>query len=163
MRRFAILLGLVMLAPMAAHAQRFDLFGGYTMAEFDESRQLAYTSGWAASLTYKFNPYLGLSGAFRGNYGTLFSEPTNVHTFYVGPQLSLPMRYSPFVHVLVGDLRWSMTTVERNAISTEVGGGLDIRVKPYLSIRAIEFDVVTGNITPSSNNGRFCFGVVYHF
>ncbi len=163
MRRLAVLLGLLTLAPMAAHAQRFDLFGGYTMAEFDEPHQLAYTSGWTTSLTYKFSPYFGLSGAVRGNYGTLFNESTNVHGFYVGPQLSLPIRYSPFVHVLVGDMRWSMTTVERNAISTEVGGGLDIRVKPYMSIRAIEFDVVTGNITPSSNNGRFCFGVVFHF
>lgn len=163
MRRFALLLGLLMLAPMAAHAQRFDLFGGYTLAEFDETRQLAYTSGWAASLTYKFNSYLGVSGALRGNYATLFSEPTDAYGFYVGPQISLPGRYSPFVHVLFGDLRWNMTTVERNALSTEVGGGLDIRYKSYLSFRPIEFDVVTGNISPSSNNGRFCFGVVFHF
>jgi hypothetical protein len=163
MRKLAVLLGLLMVTPMAAHAQKFDLFGGYTLAEFDEPHQEVYASGWTASLTYKFGPYFGLTGAVRGNYGTFFTGPTNFYGFYVGPQLSLPMRYSPFVHVMVGNLRMNMPTVERTPISTEVGGGLDIRVKPYMSIRAIEFDVVTGNITPSGNNGRFCFGLVFHF
>ncbi len=163
MRKFAVLLGLLMLAPMAAHAQRFDLFGGYTYEQLDQPDGNAHTSGWATSITYKFNPYLGLSGAFRGNYGTLFNESASLHGFYVGPQLSLPIRYSPFVHVLVGDRRLSMPTLEKSAFSTEVGGGLDILVKPYMSIRAIEGDIVTGNIYPTSSHSRLCFGVVFHF
>lgn len=163
MRRFAILLGLLMAMPMAAHAQKYELFGGYSYARFEQTGGDANTSGWAASLTYKFNSYLGLTGAFRGNYSTLLTQPMSVHGFYGGPQLSLPTRYSPFVHVLLGDMRLSMATVKKNAFSAEVGGGLDIRVKDYLSIRAIEADVVTGNLTSTSSDGRLCFGVVFHF
>jgi hypothetical protein len=104
-----------------------------------------------------------VTGAFTGNYGTLFNESMSLHDFYVGPQLSLPMRYSPFVHVLVGDMRLSLQTLHKNAFSVEVGGGLDIRVNHYLSIRAIEADAVTGNIQPSQSDGQICSGLVLHF
>lgn len=163
MRRFAVLLGLLLAVPLTAHAQRFDLFGGYTYARFEQTARDSNTNGWASSITYKFNSYLGVSGAFTGNYGTLFSESMSVHSFYVGPQLSLPMRYSPFVHVLIGGMHLSMPTLKDTAFSTEVGGGLDIQASKRWSIRAIEADVVTGNLGSTSSDGRICFGVVFHF
>lgn len=165
MRRYGILLGLLMLTlmPTAAHAQRFDLFGGYTYARFEQQGGDANTSGWATSLTYKLNSYIGLTGALSGNYATLYTQSTSFHGFYGGPQLSLPMRYSPFVHVLLGDMHLSMTTLTKDSFSTEVGGGLDIRYNDYLSIRVIEADVVTGTFGSTSSDGRLCFGVVFHF
>lgn len=164
MRRLVILLGLILAAPLAAHAQRFDLFGGYTYARFEQQGGDTNTNGWAGSITYKFSPYLGLEGAFTGNYGTLFKESASIHNFYVGPQLSLPMRrYSPFVHVLLGVMRLSVPALKKSAFSTEVGGGLDIRANDYLSIRVIEADVVTGDLTSTSSDGRICAGVVLHF
>lgn len=163
MRRLVILLGLMLAAPLTAHAQRFELFGGYTYARFEQTAKDANTNGWASSITYKFNPYLGLTGAFTGNYGTLFNESASIHNFYAGPQLSLPIRYSPFVHVLLGAMRLSMPTLKKTVFSTEVGGGLDIQANQYLSIRVIEADVVTGDLTSTSSDGRICAGIVFHF
>jgi hypothetical protein len=163
MRRLAVLLAFLMLAPVAARAQNFDIFAGYSYEQLDQPGPDAKTSGWEASLTYKINPYLGVTGAFTGNYGTVLGYTMNLHDFYVGPQLSLPMRYSPFVHVLFGDMRLSLPGLLTNAFSMQLGGGLDIRVNHYLSIRAIEADAVTGNIYPTSSAGHICSGIVLHF
>lgn len=163
MRKIALLVGLFMLAPVAARAQKFEVFAGYSFARFEQMGGDANTSGWQGAFTFKFNTYVGLTGAFTGNYGSLFKESMNIHSYYVGPQLSLPMRYSPFVHVLLGDLRLSLPGLRKNVFSTEVGGGLDIRVNHYLSIRAIEADVVTGDLKATSNDGRISSGIVVHF
>ena len=157
------MLGFLLLSPAIARAQKFDIFAGYSYEQLDQTGSDAHSSGWEGSLTYKFTSYLGITGTFTGNYGTLFSESMNLHDFYVGPQLSLAMRYSPFAHVLLGDMRISLATLHRNAFSTEWGGGLDIHVNHYLSIRAIEADVVTGNIQPSQSDGQICTGFVLHF
>lgn len=163
MRKIAIFLGLVLLMPAAARAQKFDLFAGYSYEQLDQTGSDSHTNGWESSLTYKFNAYIGITGAFTGNYGSLFGESMNLHDFYVGPQLSMPMRYSPFVHVMLGDMRLSLATLHKTAFSTEWGGGLDIRVNQYLSIRAIEADAVTGSIKPSQSDGQICAGLVIHF
>lgn len=162
MRKTA-LLGLLLALPAAARAQKFDLFAGYSQEGLDQTASDSHTNGWEGSLTYKFNAYFGLTGAFTGNYGSLFGESMNLHDFYLGPQLSVPMRYSPFVHVMLGDMRLSLATLQKNAFSTAWGGGLDIRVNHYLSVRAIEADAVTGNIKPSQSDGQICAGLVVHF
>lgn len=163
MRKIVMLTGFLLLLPIAAQAQKFDVFAGYSYEQLDQTGSGANTNGWEGSLTYKFNSYIGLTGAFTGKYGTLFGESMNLHDFYVGPQLSLPMRYSPFVHVLFGDMRLSLATLRKNAFSTEWGGGLDIRVNQHLSVRAIEADAVTGNIKPSQSDGQICAGLVIRF
>lgn len=163
MRRVAILLGLMLLAPAAARAQQFDFFAGYSYARFEQAGGDANTNGWEAALTYKFTSYLGVTGAFTGNYGSLFQESMNIHAYYFGPQVSLPFRYSPFVHVLFGGIRLSIPALQKTAFSTQVGGGLDIRVNNYLSIRAIEADVVTGDLQSTSSEGRISSGIVFHF
>jgi hypothetical protein len=163
MRKAVVLLGLLLLAPLTARAQNFDVFAGYSYDQLDQPGTDAKTSGWEGALTFKWNSYLGVTGAFTGNYGTLGSESMNLHTFYAGPELSLPMRYSPFVHVLFGEMRLSLPSVQEVAFSMEVGGGLDIRVNRLLSVRVIEADAVTGNIYPTSNAGHLCSGLVIHF
>jgi hypothetical protein len=162
MRKVIVLLGFLLLTSGAVHAQKFDIFAGYSYEQLDQPGSDAKTSGWEGSLTYKINSYIGVTGAATGNYGNLCGS-MNLHDFYVGPQLSLPMRFSPFVHVLFGDMRLSLPGQITNAFSVQVGGGLDIRVNHYLSIRAIEADAVTGNIYPTSSAGHICSGLVLHF
>jgi len=163
MRKLALLLTLSFCAPVAAHAQKFDLFGGYSYARFEQKGGDANTSGWEGQLIYKLTPFLGVVGDATGNYGTLFSKSMSVHNFYGGVQLSWPAHYSPFVHVLLGGMHFSSSGVTHTAFSTEVGGGLDIRVNHYLSIRAIQADVVTGDLVSTSSDGRISTGLVLHF
>lgn len=163
MRKVALFLTLFFFAPLAAHAQRYDLFGGYSYARFEQRGSNANTNGWEAQLIYKFTPYLGAVGDVTGNYGTLLSKSMSVHSLYGGLQLSLPMHYSPFVHVLIGGMHFSSNGVTHTAFSTEVGGGLDINVNHYFSIRAIQADVVTGDLVSTSSDGRISTGLVFHF
>lgn len=164
MRRVALLLCIFLLVPMAAQAQKFDLFAGYSFARFEQMGGDENTSGWEASLGYKLSPYLSAVGDVTGNYGTLFQKSLNVHNYYGGLQVQLPMRYSPFVHVLLGGMRVSIPGLARTAFSTEWGGGLDIRVTRYLSVRAIEADVVTGTAKSlTSEDGHITAGIVLHF
>jgi Outer membrane protein beta-barrel domain len=164
MRKVAFLLCLFLLAPVAARAQKFDLFGGYSYARFEQKGGDVNASGWEAALIYKVNSYVGIVGDFTGNYGTLFQKSMSVTNIYGGVQVGLPMlHYSPFVHVLLGGMHLSIPSVTHTAFSTEVGGGLDIHVNHYLSIRAIQADVVTGDLTSTSADGRISTGVVFHF
>lgn len=163
MRKILFFVGLWLLMPMMAHAQRYDIFGGYSYDQLDQPGSDTKTSGWEGSVTFKWSSYIGFTGAFSGNYGMLFNQSMTLYSFYAGPQLSLPMRYSPFVHVLVGDMKLSLSILHKTAFSTEVGGGLDIRVNHFLSIRAIEADAVTGDIQPTSTAGHICSGIVLHF
>lgn len=164
MRKVAFLLCLFLLAPIAARAQKFDLFGGYSYGRFEQKGGDANTNGWEASLTYKLNSYVGIVGDLTGNYGTLFQRSMSVHNFYGGARIMLPMRYSPFVHVLLGGMRFGSRDLgNHTAFSMKVGGGLDIYVNHYLSIRAIQADVVTGDLTSTSEDGRISTGLVLHF
>jgi hypothetical protein len=162
-RKTAILLSLFLLAPVVAQAQKVDVFAGYSYDQLDQPGSDAKTSGWEGAVTFKWTSYLGATAAFTSNYGTLFGESMNLHTFYAGPELSLPMRFSPFVHVLFGEMRLSLPQLQEVAFSTEVGGGLDIRVNHYFSVRVIEADTVTGDIHPTSNAGHISSGLVLHF
>ncbi len=164
MRRAALLLCVFLLAPAAAQAQKYDLFAGYSFARFEQLGGDENTSGWEASLAYKFTPYVAVVGDVTGNYGTLFQKSMNAHNYYIGGQIMLPSRYSPFVHVLLGGMRVSIPGVAHTAFSTEWGGGLDIRVNHYLSVRAIEADVVTGTAKSlTSEDGHITAGIVFHF
>lgn len=164
MRKVALLLCVFLVAPAAAHAQKYDVFAGYSFARYEQMGGDENTSGWEASLAYKFTPYLALVGDVTGNYGTLFQKPLNVHNYYGGLQVTLPMRYSPFVHVMLGAMRVSIPGVARTPFSTEWGGGLDIRVNRYFSVRAIEADVVTGTAKSlTSEDGHLTAGIVFHF
>lgn len=167
MRKITLLLCLFVVTPLAAQAQgfdqRFDLFAGYSFTRFEQKGGGANTNGWEASLGYKVTPYFSVVGDVTGNYGTLLSKSMNAHNFYGGAQVSLPVHFSPFVHALFGAMRVSLPGVRQTAFSTEVGGGLDIRVNDYLSIRAIQADVVTGNPGSTSADGRVSAGLVFHF
>ena len=164
MRRAALLLCVFLVAPAAAQAQRYDLFAGYSFARYEQMGGDENASGWEASLAYKVTPYVAAVGDVTGNYGTLFQKSMNVHNYYGGLQVQLPMRYSPFVHVMLGAMRVSIPGIAHTAFSTEWGGGMDIRVNHYFSVRAIEADVVTGTARSlTSEDGHISAGIVIHF
>jgi hypothetical protein len=165
MNKIAFILILALFAPFAAQAQtkKIEAFAGYSFQRVEGFPSNANMSGWEGSLTYKFTSYIGVTADVSGQYGTLTNSRINYHNILVGPQVSLPRKISPFVHVLFGEGRSSVFGVTSKTFAIAIGGGVDYRVTDLISIRMAQFDVITGATKQTSSDGRFSAGIVFHF
>jgi len=130
-------------------------------------------NGWELSLQYKPIPFLGAVADFGGNYGTLDGARTRVHTFLVGPQVSLPAKVSPFAHILVGGARESQDTPTNFAffslgsgtsVAAAAGAGIDVKALPFVSVRLFQVDYVRTRLHGAARNQpRASAGIVFHF
>ena len=130
-------------------------------------------NGWDLSLQYKPIPFLGAVGDFSGQYGTLDGARTRVHTFLVGPQVSLPAKVSPFAHILVGGVRESQDTPTNFAffslgsgisVTAAAGAGVDVKALPFASVRLFQVDYVRTRLHGAAQNQpRVSAGIVFHF
>ena len=148
MNKIAFILMFALFTPLAAQAQtrKFDAFAGYSFQRVEGFPSNANMSGWEG-----------------GQYGTLTGSRINYHNILVGPEVSLPRKISPFVHVLLGDGRSSVFGVTSKTFAVAIGGGVDYRVTDLISIRMAQFDVITGATKQTSSDGRFSAGIVFHF
>lgn len=79
-------------------------------------------NGWELSATYRFLPWLGATADFSGHSGTAVSPSTvKQYTYLFGPEVSLPRRVSPFVHVLLGGAHESVSAVSAVALPLPAG------------------------------------------
>jgi hypothetical protein len=137
-------------------------------------------NGWDASATGYFKKFLGVTGDFGGAYATIDGVSGHIYTYTGGPVLSLRVsRINPFVHALFGGVHLtgseSGVSVSRTGFTTMVGGGVDFKAAPFISIRVIDVDwlyyhfgstTIAGTSVPSfsqSNNVRITAGVVFRF
>lgn len=129
-------------------------------------------SGWEVAGTYNMFKVLGLTADFGGNYGTVQGSPLHVNTYLFGPQVHFPGPVSPFAHVLVGEAHEriegsntsAVTPSSANAFATAVGGGIDIKTVPFISLRLIQIDyLVTHFRSTTQNQPRASAGIVIHF
>lgn len=191
MRRSLLVLAALFLSLLVAgtaHAQ-VQIFGGYsylrpsvTVQPFAEcpmgspspcpspSTTHPNLNGWEASGTY--NPFhvLGFTADFDGNFGTVLGSTLHVQTYLFGPQVHFPGPVSPFAHVLVGAAHESVGSngsavpFTENAFATAVGGGIDVKVVPFVSLRLIQLDyLVTRFGSSTQNQPRASAGIVVHF
>ena len=165
MNKIAFILIFALFAPFAAQAQsqKFEFFAGYAFHRVEGFPNNSNMSGWEGSLTYKFTPYLGVTADTSADYGTLTGSRINFHTIFVGPEVSLPDRISPFVHVLFGVSRASVFGQTSSTFSTAIGGGVDYRFDHLISIRMIQADVITGATKGTSSDARISTGIVFRF
>lgn len=166
MRKAALLVGMFLLVPLAAHAQKNELFVGYSFMRMEaHPSSMNFIGGWEGSYTYQPWTYLGFTGDVSGDYGTVLNSRMNFHSYLFGPQVQIPLPHnlSPLVHVLFGVSRESLQGIISHKFSSSVGGGLDYRALDHISFRLIEADFITGNFTQSSPESRFSTGVVFRF
>jgi opacity protein-like surface antigen len=121
-----------------------------------------------------------VTGDFGGAYATIDGVSGHIYTYTGGPVLSLRVsRINPFVHALFGGVHLtgseSGVSVSRTGFTTMVGGGVDFKAAPFISIRVIDVDwlyyhfgstTIAGTSVPSfsqSNNVRITAGVVFRF
>lgn len=185
-----ILVAVVSGAIFAGSAQaQVQIFGGYSYVHPTVSVQTTIIcpgppcpvttttthpnfNGWEFAGTYNFFKVVGLTADVAGNYGTVQGAPVHLQTYLFGPQIHLPGPVSPFAHLLAGvghETIGNSTSAlvipfSGNAFAAAAGGGIDIKVIPFVSLRVIQFDeLVTRFHSTRQNQPRVSAGVVIHF
>ena len=168
MRRYAWILIVVVLTASALgqSAQRFDLFGGYSYLHSDPGNGIASAnaSGWAASLNWNWNHWLGLKADLSGHY---CCDSQNEHNFLFGPQLTFHSRGAKFfVHGLGGVSRGSANGFSDSVTAWAFGGGVDWALPGHsgLALRLGQIDYLGTNYgDQTQNNFRYSTGLVLSF
>jgi hypothetical protein len=178
---------------MPSHAQRIELFGGYTFVRAPVTFSLTpqgtcvitgcpttittqnlNLNGWNVGGAFKVLGPLALKADFADTSGSFQGANTHLKTYLVGPQLRFPGPISPFAHFLIGGAHESTTTATsgpitttsptRNAFATALGGGLDLKVFPFISVRPIQIDYLFTHFNSNTQNQfRYSAGVVLRF
>jgi hypothetical protein len=184
----AVLSGLLFAGP--AHAQ-VQLFGGFSYMRQSTTTPTGIAcpaalpplpcvtmtqtthlnlNGWDASASFNPLPVFGFTADFGGNYGTFQGSTVHVQTYMFGPQVRFPGPISPFAHVLFGAAHetigagGSVSASSANAFAAAVGGGLDIKLVPFISLRVIQIDdVMTRFGSATQHQPRASAGLVIHF
>src|SRR5579864_1956761 len=131
MRKAALLLGLFLLVPLTARAQKNEIFAGYSFQVMEARPSgFALINGWEGSYTYKFSEFLGISGDVSGDYGTVLNSRMNFHSYLIGPQIQLPLprNFTPFVDARFGWSRLSFQGLLTRKFTFNAGGGMDYKV-----------------------------------
>jgi hypothetical protein len=192
MRLFAsiyILAFAVLLFATPSRAQSIEVFGGYSYVRapvtFTQTilcpvpgcptgtnAQNLNLSGWEAGGAIKILGPLALVADFSRTSGSFQGANTRLQTYLAGPQLRFPGRISPFAHFLVGAAHESVDTSAgsltfgptQSAFATALGGGIDLKVLPLISIRPIQIDYLLTHFNSSTQNQpRVSAGIVLHF
>jgi hypothetical protein len=175
----------------AAHAQTVQAFLGYsylrpsitvqqttsctpgpTCAEAITTTVHPNLKGWDVSGTLNPTKIFGITGDVDSNYGSIRGSTVHTRSYLFGPQIHFPGRISPFGRVLIGKMDESVGSnglafvMSNSSFAFAAGGGIDIKLAPYVSVRAIQIDYLrTGFAYASSNQNQFraAAGFVFHF
>jgi hypothetical protein len=166
LRKLSLLVGLVLLASLAANAQglgdKVELFGGYS---YMRTNSPSYSlNGWELAGQYKVTDWLGGVADFDGHYGSPDGFNSSLHTFLFGPEVSWPARVSPFAHVLFGGAHITSGGFSDTSFAMAVGGGIDARL-----VHGIYWRIFQGDYLPThfsgvrEDNARLSTGIVFRF
>jgi outer membrane immunogenic protein len=178
MRRFELLVGLLLVAFLPASAQNFpkvEASAGYMYLRFNPSAGSAVNcNGGYGSIAWNFSDWFGVVGnvdACKAS-GTAPGANSTATTFLVGPKFAYRKccRITPFGQVLIGGIHstagFPTLTAPTNAFSLAAGGGID--VKPwrscFVAIRVAEVNYLLTHFNGSNqNNFQFKVGIVFRW
>lgn len=173
-------------------AQSIELFGGYSFVRpsvtylqtpqgtcvitgcpTTTTTQTRNFNGWEVGGAFKLLGPLALAADFSDTSGSFQGANTRLKTYLAGPQLRFPGPISPFVHFLAGAAHESIGTgasalvttgPTQTAFATTLGGGLDLKVLPFISLRPIQVDyLLTHFNSKTQNQPRISAGIVLRF
>lgn len=146
-------------ANAANSSGSFNLNGGSASAAYDLTDRFAAVADFGG---YKFG---GLPSGLS----------STMYTYLFGPRASMHKweRITPFAQALLGvgrlDASSGSVRAGENGLAMALGGGLDLRVRSHLAIRAIQaeylmtrFPLVNGE-SATQNNIRLSAGIAYRF
>jgi hypothetical protein len=163
-RKLMLLLGILLMLPLAARAQGFNLYGGYSYLRLDSSPSASNLSGWDFALTDNIIPAVGITADLSGAYGSINNvSGSDFHSFMFGPQLRFPAPVSPFVRALVGGVHVGGGGVSGTSLAAGFGGGIDIHLNHFVSFRPVQIDYIHSHFnSQGQNNFRYSIGLVVH-
>jgi hypothetical protein len=157
---------------LPALAQKAELFGGYQLSHFNTGTVTiagigtfggsTSVNGWNAALTGNAAPFLGFTGDFSGVY----KNGAKFHTYTFGPEVHVHAAgIKPFAHALFGGGTGSASGVSETGLVMYYGGGLDVKVAPFVSARLGQFDWMVTRFSglTEKNNFRYSAGLVLRF
>jgi opacity protein-like surface antigen len=172
MRKFFILLGLVLLAASSAMAQeapKFEVAGTYQYIHLPADN----CQGFGGNAAVNVNRWLGIVGDFGFCKITGLPSGSSFHetNYLFGPRASFGHygRMTPYAQFLLGGDHNSITVTGLQVTSTNtfaftLGAGTDIRLTPHVSFRAIQLEYLYTHFGGTKqNNLRIQTGLVYRF
>ena len=181
MRKCLILFGLVLLAAGSAMAQEgpnFEVAGTYQYVRINPGQGAPSEGchGFGGNGAVNVNRWLGIVGDFGYCGVTGLPSGTSSHeiNYLFGPRVSFRNygRVTPYFQFLLGgDHATAKSTsgnttvsVSDSAFAFTLGGGLDARLTPHVSLRAIQFEYFPTRFGGTTqNNIRLQTGLVYRF
>jgi hypothetical protein len=169
---------------LPSRAQTVQVFGGYSFARTAvpigffspapvQTSQNVSLNGWEVQGQVKFLGALGVVADFGGNYGNLRGGNTRMATYLFGPSLSLHTRVAPFAHLLIGGAHQTQQDPSNpnffslgsaTSFATAVGGGIDAKLLPFISVRLIQIDFMHTDFHGGGQSfPRISAGLVLHF
>jgi hypothetical protein len=146
-------------------AQKAEVFGGFQLTRFNGGLK---SNGWNAAVTGNVLPFLGLTADFSGVYNS-----GAFYTYTFGPEVHARVfGLKPFAHALFGGGTFTNVGIPASTgFTTYLGGGVDVKILPFLSARLAQADWMTTRFPNetesrpgrSKNNVRFSAGLVLRF
>jgi hypothetical protein len=156
-----LLFCLALMMPFAAQAQKrgeISVFGGFSgTSDIWDSK-----SGWDVSLAGNVTKHVALVAdisrhSSSGSTGWWFgSAPSHSYSYVFGPRYvhTFGQRWTPFAPVLFGAYSETAQGISRTMPALAFGGGLDIRIVDWFSVRVPQIDFVKAK----DNDRRFDYG-----
>lgn len=127
-------------------------------------------NGWEASASFNPVRLFGFTADFSRNTGTVQGSDVHLQTYLFGPQVRFPGPVSPFAHALFGGAQETVassptvTGFSDNAFALAAGGGLDIKLVAFVSLRLFQVDdLMTRFGSGTQHQLRASAGIVVHF
>jgi hypothetical protein len=148
--------------------QRWQVSIGPSFVRFHSSIFNASLAGLNTSVAWSKNEWLGLEGQVVAAYAPeIYAREHVKYLSYAGGVRigSHRAKWEPFAHVLLGGAHLQPQTAgnSRSAFLVEVGGGVDYRLIPRISLRAEADYVHTTFFKQSQNDFQASIGAVFHF
>jgi hypothetical protein len=134
-------------------------------------------NGASGSVAYNVNSWVGVVGDFgvshAGNLNSTGLDLT-ITSYLFGPRVSYRRhkKFTPFAQLLFGGAHQSGSLIAASPGSTNefamaVGGGLDVSLFRYVSLRPVQLEYLrtgfSNGINGGQNNFRFSAGIVLRF
>ena len=150
---------------------RWHLNAGYEYVHFSSAPFTANMSGMHTSIAYSFYDWLAIEGDIISAFGGDVFAPGETSKYVLltgGGHITWsrePLKWSPWLHVLVGLARVNPQTAynSKNGFAVQAGGGVDYSVNPRLSLRGQCDYVLTRLYAQNQNNIQAGVGFVLHF
>ena len=193
---FSLMVGVA----LAEDVPKADLFLGYSFLRANSARNIpAFTNnGGLGTLAWNFTNHVAaefeFGGYHNGNISNIQFDTTEM-TYLFGPRFSLgrSRRVSPYIHTLFGGVHLTTSLpvtlvptplgtagtttrigASQDAFAMALGGGLDVKLNHYLTLRPIQFDYLMTRLEdfgqsgqPSANrnqhNLRYAGGILFTF